>query len=114
MTKKLIVPMVVASAIFILVSRLLAEPQQVGGVLVGVALASANTLLLVWGWGRIFQKKSIAIAALVIVFKYALFGSLIYLVITKRWVDPVGFAIGLGVVIPAMVWFAIRSTDWRN
>lgn len=50
-----------------------------------------------WGLGLtlIFQKKLVALALSVIVFKYAISGVIIYWLIEKNWFEPLWFALGV-------------------
>lgn len=54
-----------------------------------------NLLLLVLGWGLLFQKKQVALAIPLIVIKYAISGFIIYQSLRLPWLDPVWFIVGL-------------------
>lgn len=71
--------------------------------LYGALLGGANMAALAWAWGQIIFKKNIALAVGVIVFKYAILGALIYLLIVHWAVNGLAFFVGLSVVIPAVV-----------
>ena len=77
--------------------------------LLGSFLVGANFLVLIWGWQRIFLKKTIALAVGVIVFKYAILGLIIYLVISLKKVDELGFLLGLGTSFPTVIIFALSN-----
>lgn len=55
----------------------------------------------------IFQKKLVALAVSVIVFKYAILGILIFVAI-KRWqLSAAWFAAGFGIIFPSVLVFAL-------
>jgi hypothetical protein len=71
--------------------------------LFGGLLMSLNLLVLTWSWGSIFLKKSIALSSTAIVFKYTILGILIYWASRRGWIEVVGFAAGLSLILPAVV-----------
>lgn len=82
-----------------------AEAFAMGGTLVAV-----NFLFLgiVWGW--IFNKKLIALAVSLIVFKYAILGLIIYQLIKVMLVDPFWLAMGIASFILSALVYAL----WTN
>jgi hypothetical protein len=72
----------------------------IGGVLVGL-----NFLILGFAWSLIFQKKLIALAVPLIVFKYAILGLIIYQLTKATSVDLLWFSMGIGsFVISALIY----------
>ncbi len=66
---------------------------------VGVSLASLNVVFVQYVWSRILGKKSVAWTLFVIVFKYTLLGTTLYLVAAMGWL-PIGwFSLGLGTIL---------------
>ena len=72
-----------------------------------------NVALMVFCWSLIFRKKFIALSIGVIVFKYAILGVMIYFAILKGWVSPLAFSLGIGMVVPAALIFAMTSKKDR-
>ncbi|MCB0420706.1 MAG: hypothetical protein KDD61_06905 [Bdellovibrionales bacterium] len=62
-----------------------------------------NILLLGWAWRRIFIKKSIALAASVIVIKYAIIGLMIFHLVQRSSFEVLGFILGLTSVILSLL-----------
>lgn len=71
--------------------------------LVGSLLMVTNFLLLYWLWRILLFKKVIALALVLIVFKYAILGFLIYKTLTSAWNNPLAFSLGLLTLVPAVV-----------
>lgn len=78
-------------------------------LMLGCGVIGLNLPLVFWSWGRIFRKKSIALAGSVIVFKYAILGVIIYLVTSRPELDGGSFLIGLTSIVPTMVVFTLRN-----
>ena len=109
MAKQVFLYHLVVSAVFILATWLWAAPHNVLSVALGCGLIGLNLPVIFWSWARIFYKKSIALAAGVIVFKYAILGVIIYLVTSRPELDSFSFLVGLVSIVPTMVWFTLRN-----
>lgn len=83
--------------------------SEIMSLLVASVLVGLNLVLLVWGWRRIFLKKSIALAVSAIVFKYAILGVLIYLILTRMQINPLAFIVGLSTMIPTTLAYAYSA-----
>ena len=46
-------------------------------------------------------------------FRLAIMAALIYLLISSKWVDPMGLAIGLSIVVISIIYVGIRSA-WKS
>ncbi|QDK36101.1 hypothetical protein [Bdellovibrio sp. NC01] len=84
-----------------------AAPDQAGSYLAGSGLLSLSFLLLGWGWGLIFQKKLIALAVSIIVFKYAILGIIIFNIVKKPWFNPLWFAMGIASFVISAIIYAV-------
>ena len=78
----------------------------------GSLLMFLNILVLIWAWRRIFVKKSIALAAGVIVLKYALLVWTLYVLVQS--VDPLALVLGISVFIPALFSMALFEVFFRK
>lgn len=58
-------------------------------------------------WKLIFSKKSIALAVLVIIFKYVILGLILWNLNQIQWVRPIGFVLGLGSLMIGVVGVAL-------
>jgi len=58
-------------------------------------------------WKLIFSKKSIALAVLVIIFKYVILGLILWNLNQIQWVRPLGFVLGLGSLLVGVVGAAL-------
>ena len=72
-------------------------------VLLGGLAVLLNIAGLSYSWRLIFMKKSIALAVLVIIFKYLLLGIVLWSLAETKWLSPVGFCIGLGSLVFAVL-----------
>lgn len=72
----------------------------------GCGLVLFNVLSLAWAWSRLFQKKLIALAALIIVFKYAILGTIIYKLLSLSWVDKLWLCAGLSSLVVSALFYA--------
>jgi phosphoglycerol transferase MdoB-like AlkP superfamily enzyme len=88
---------------------LLGLQKEMSSLLVASFIVGLNLVLLIWGWRRIFLKKSIALAVSAIVFKYAILGVLIYLILTRMQINPLAFIVGLSTMIPTTLAYAYSA-----
>ncbi|GIL17194.1 MAG: hypothetical protein BroJett040_09450 [Oligoflexia bacterium] len=73
-----------------------------GGLLVLLNLSAHG---LIWSW--IVRKKLIALAVSLIVFKYAIFGVIIFLLVRSNQVDPLWFSLGVGSLLITGIFKAV-------
>ena len=69
--------------------------QQAASFMMGAALVLANIALLTWAWDRILQKKQIALATSIIVFKYGILAVILYKILQHPTTNIVWFSVGL-------------------
>ncbi len=86
----------------------LSSTQQSLNCLLGGLLIGANIILIVWAMKRLFVKKSIALAAFVIVIKYAAFIAVLVVLYTFGWRANFGFVVGLTSALPTVALVAYR------
>lgn len=110
MIGKLFLLQIAVSALVVTGIGFVKAAHQSMSAAVGAVLVTVSLVLLTWAWHLILSKKLIALAVSVIVFKYAIFGTIIYIVITKAWVDGVWFVVGVSTLLPTVLLFAI----WQN
>ena len=79
----------------------------------GGALVAGNFLVLGTLINFIFKKKLIALMVLVIVFKYAILGIIIYLLLKQTWLFPFWFAAGVSSMMIGSLIYAVtlRNTE---
>jgi hypothetical protein len=75
--------------------------------LLGAALIFFNLVLLIWVWSQILKKKFIALNVSIIVFKYAIFGFIIYKILSSPNIDNVWFSVGLSTMLPTVLIYAV-------
>ncbi len=98
--------------ISILGSLLLAiftAPPQVYSFLAGSLVIFISFLMLGVGFSLIFQKKLIALAISIIVFKYAILGIIIFTIVKLPWFTPLWFAMGVASFVLSAIYFAISE-----
>lgn len=69
--------------------------HKISSFLTGSLVVGGNFILGAVGWKLVFRKKLIALAILIIVFKYAILGVIIYHFVKQSWMQPVWFAAGV-------------------
>lgn len=75
--------------------------------LIGAVFVLVNSALSAWLWGRILEKKYVAIALIGIVSKYAILGAFIYKIVSTPWISTLWFSVGLGHLVVAAVLVAL-------
>ena len=79
----------------------------------GALIVLGNVLVTAWAWRLIFRKKLVALASGVIVFKYAILGTIIYLLVRSGKISVAWMAAGLSVLLPAVLGYALLQ-NWRT
>jgi hypothetical protein len=75
----------------------------------GSLMMLINVGFLVWTWSRVFQKKQIALAVSLVVFKYALLGVFIYWFLGKSFAQPLWMALGFASILVSALIAAISN-----
>jgi len=76
-----------------------------GSFLSGVLVVAGNFILLATSWKLIFSKKLIAVSVLIIVFKYAILGIIVYRLVKASWMLPIWFSAGVtSMMISALIY----------
>jgi len=83
-----------ASILFAFADKGLAVGAILGGITVFVSFSGLAAY-----WHLIFIKKHIAFVLLIIIFKYLILIGLLWSVYTQKWINPIGFCIGLTALI---------------
>ncbi|MFN7728915.1 MAG: hypothetical protein ACK5P7_07145 [Bdellovibrio sp.] len=78
---------------------------------IGCLFVFASAGLSAWLWGRLIAKKLVAVALLIIVFKYAIFGIILYKILLTSWVQPLWFSAGIGNIVLAALLAALTTDD---
>ena len=85
------------------------------GFLGGAALMTINFSLLVWLWQRILSKKPIATTLGLVVIKYAVLGTFLYVFVSKLRVEVVPFFVGVSTIGGSILLASIQSVNFgRN
>lgn len=72
-------------------------------VLIGGVTMLINIFGLAFFWRLVFSKKSIALAVLIIIFKYLILAAVLWSFTSMRWLSPIGFCVGLASLIFALI-----------
>lgn len=75
--------------------------------LFGAGLIHLSYLALALSWSLIFQKKLIALAVILIIFKYAILGVILFQVVKLQWLDFLWFCLGIASFITAAITYAV-------
>lgn len=105
----LIFSVVVSGASYIFVNLEFAVSVLLGGIMMLI-----NLLGLAFVWRLIFSKKSIALAALIIIFKYIILGAILWWLVSINWLKPIGFLIGLSSLIFSIVLATLLKSRIQN
>ena len=65
-------------------------------ILIGGFTMLINVVGLALFWRLIFSKKLIALAMVIIIFKYLILAVVLWSLYNFKWINPLGFCIGLG------------------
>lgn len=82
--------------------------------IVGALIVTGNFILLGSGWKMVFRKKLIALSVLIIVFKYAILGVIIYHFVRQTWMQPFWFAIGVASMMGASLIYALTQSFFKD
>ncbi|MGE5086751.1 MAG: hypothetical protein ACM3MG_10655 [Bacillota bacterium] len=108
--KKVLCFQVLVTALGALILGIFAAPSQIVSFLVGSGLILLSFFLLGTGWALIFQKKLIALAVGIIVFKYAILGIIIFTIVKQPWFDPMWFAMGVASFVLSAIYYAVMKS----
>jgi hypothetical protein len=89
------------------------------GMAAGVILGGSTILASLGGlglyWHFIFVKKPIAFVLSIIIFKYLILIGLLWCVYSFKWIDPIGFCIGLtALLFSLLVALVIKHYESRS
>lgn len=104
-----------AASIFIYTMVLAAGAQYMYGfavslsVLLGGLMMWVNVLGLAWFWSLIFQKKSIALAAFAIIFKYLILALIFWSLSSSHQLSPAAFCVGLTALLFGVLVVLLKS-----
>ena len=99
MIKYIILSIVIYTALLSGFSYTLFDKNLGIGVIFGGLTVLTSLGGLAWHWYIIIKKKLIALALLIIIFKYLILIALLWSVYSFKWIDPIGFCLGLTALI---------------
>ncbi len=76
---------------------------------IGSSLIFFNVAALGFVWFHVIQKKLIALSLMIIVFKYAILGVIIYKLLSLPWVQQGWLCVGLGSLLISTLIYAVFS-----
>lgn len=85
-------------------------PSAAFSFISGSGLMLISFLLLYIGWRLIFKKKLVALAIMVIVFKYAILGIIIFTIVKLPWFHAEWFLIGVASFVLSALFFAFKES----
>lgn len=83
--------------------------QQAASFATGSLAIAISFGMMAIGYAMIFQKKMIALAVGIIVFKYAILGIIIFTLVTLAWFDPLWFSLGVASLVISAMAYALRE-----
>ena len=96
-------------------SHLMMSPSLTIGVILGGFIIIANFRIFQHTIRRAFSSEGVmTVSKMMVILKYYFrllgLGVILYVLITKGWVDPIGLVIGLSTVVISIVSFGINRT----
>lgn len=85
-------------------------PQHAASFAAGGLVIALSFFLLGIGWKLIFEKKLIALAIGIIVFKYAILGIIIFKLTKLSWFNTLWFALGVASFVLSALGYALKET----
>lgn len=79
---------------------------------IGGAVVNANLMAISWAWKQILEKKLVALAVSLIVFKYAFIAGMLFVVVEQSWFKGLAFGAGVGsfiIVLAGMTLFSRKA-----
>jgi len=107
--KKLSLLHLVSMLLFCLGIYVFGAQQHLLSFLVGAGVIGANLLILGTGWTLIFQKKLVALAIALIVFKYAILGIIMFKLVRQSWFEPGWFATGIASFVVTSLLYSVSD-----
>lgn len=101
----------VISALLVGIAWYVGGQQQAASTALGALLMTFNLGALTWTWGRLFEKKSIALAGAIIVIKYAIFGVILFWITRQTWIQVLWLLAGVITIIPTALLYSLRSNS---
>lgn len=80
--------------------------------IIGGAVVNANLMAISWAWKQIMEKKLVALAVSLIVFKYAFIAGVLYVFVSQTWFRGLAFGAGVAsfiVVLAGMTFFSRKA-----
>jgi len=99
------------SALVIGIAWLLGGPQQAVSAMAGALVIMVSVGFMVWSLQRLFQKKSVALAGMVIVIKYLLLGVALYWLTQQTWVNVGWLAAGVASIVLTAVFYSLTLNE---
>lgn len=92
-----------------LIAVLFAAPQHAYSFISGSLVIFFSFLFLGTAWSLIFNKKLVALAIGIIVFKYAILGIIIFKLVTLPWFNALWFALGVSSFVLSALGYAMKE-----
>jgi hypothetical protein len=99
----------ICSAIVILCAAALGGTQQALSAFAGALVVMMSVGSMVWALQRLFDKKSVALAGMVIVIKYLLLGVALYWITLQPWASIGWLAAGIASVVMTAVFYSLTT-----
>lgn len=99
------------STLVILIALALGGPQQAASAAAGAVIVMISVGFMAWAIQRLFEKKSVALAGMVIVIKYLLLGVALYWLTQQPWANVGWLAAGVASVVLTAVFYSLTSNE---
>jgi hypothetical protein len=101
----------ICSAIVVFIAFMLGGTLQAVSAFAGVVIVTVSVGFMAWAIQRLLEKKSVALAGMVIVIKYLLLGVALYWIIQQPWAHIAWVASGIGTVVLTAVFYSLTAKE---
>lgn len=81
----------------------LSSPGGLTSYAIGAAISFIHLSSLVYAWPRLLAKKQVALSIVIIVFKFAILGWILYLAVNSDAIRLGWLAVGIALVVPSVI-----------
>jgi NhaP-type Na+/H+ and K+/H+ antiporter len=101
----------ICSVLIVVIAAMLGGVQQAVSAAAGAMIIMVSVGFMVWAIQRMFEKKSVALAGMVIVIKYLLLAVALYWLTQQQWAHIAWVAAGVGSVVLTAVFYSLTTND---
>ena len=109
--KKLLIIQTIVTSMVVALATVVASPQAGLSCFLGSFIVSTSLVIMQICLSLMAKKKLVALVFLLIVIKYAILGTTVYVLLQQPWLHIWGFSAGVGVVVVTAFIGALMKLD---